>query len=109
MRLYTPIHTGNIQVNGTQLYYEERGEGPSLLFIPGGTVDAGHYAAVAERLAPDFRVVTYDRRANGRSPRPANWHATDIAEQADDVAGLIESLGLAPCAVWAGSLGGVIL
>ncbi|WP_457149250.1 alpha/beta fold hydrolase [Mycobacterium sp. URHB0021] len=51
-------------------------------------------------LSRDFRVVTYDRRGNGRSPRPPTWHATDIAEQADDAAGLIEAVGLAPCAVW---------
>jgi pimeloyl-ACP methyl ester carboxylesterase len=103
------LHTGKAEVNGASLYYEQRGEGPSLLFIPGGSVDAWHYAAVAEILARDFRVVTYDRRGNGRSPRPPTCHATDIAEQADDAAGLIEALGLAPCAVWAGSLGGVIL
>jgi acetyltransferase/esterase len=94
---------------GARLYYEERGAGSPLLFIPGGSVDASHYAAVAERLAEEFRTVTFDRRGNGRSPRPPGWYATCIAEQADDVAGLIEVLGLAPCAVWAGSLGGVIL
>ncbi len=109
IKVYPQIHTGKAEVNGARLYYEDRGEGPSLLFIPGGSVDAWHYAAVAEILARDFRVVTYDRRGNGRSPRPPTWHATDIAEQADDAAGLIDSLGLAPCAVWAGSLGGVIL
>ena len=86
-----------------------RGSGSPLLFIPGGSVDASHYEAVAEELADEFRTVTFDRRGNGRSPRPVGWYATSIAEQADDVAGLIEVLGLGPCAVWAGSLGGVIL
>ncbi|MGY4651095.1 hypothetical protein [Mycobacterium sp. URHB0021] len=28
------LHTGKADVNGARLYYEERGEGPSLLFIP---------------------------------------------------------------------------
>jgi len=107
MELKTRTQTAFAQVNG--LYYEERGAGSPLLFIPGGSVDASHYAAVAERLAEEFRTVTFDRRGNGRSPRPPGWYATCIAEQADDVAGLIEVLGLAPCAVWAGSLGGVIL
>src|SRR4029079_4967667 len=64
------LHTGKAEVNGASLYYEQRGEGPSLLFIPCGSVDAWHYAAVTEILARDFRVVTYDRRGNGRSPRP---------------------------------------
>jgi pimeloyl-ACP methyl ester carboxylesterase len=109
MELKTRIRSAYAQVNEARLYYEERGAGFPLLFIPGGSVDASHYEAVAERLADEFRTVTFDRRGNGRSPRPPGWHATTIAEQADDVAGLIEALGLAPCAVWAGSLGGVIL
>jgi acetyltransferase/esterase len=109
MDVKTPTQAAYVQVNGARLYYEERGAGFPLLFVPGGSVDATHYAAVAERLADEFRVVTFDRRGNGRSPRPTGWYATSIAEQADDAAGLIETLGLAPCGVWAGSLGGVIL
>jgi pimeloyl-ACP methyl ester carboxylesterase len=109
MDLKTRTHREFAQVNGARLYYEERGAGFPLVFIPGGSVDASHYAAVADRLADECRTVTFDRRANGRSPRPSGWYATTIAEQADDVAGLIEVLGLAPCAVWAGSLGGVVL
>jgi pimeloyl-ACP methyl ester carboxylesterase len=46
------ISTGKAEVNGARLYYEDRGEGPSLLFIPGGTVGASDYAAVAEILPP---------------------------------------------------------
>ena len=109
MGLKTRTQIAFAQANGARLYYEQRGDGPPLLFIPGGSVDASHYAGVAERLADEFRTVTFDRRGNSRSPRPPAWHATSIAEQADDVAGLIEVLGLAPCAVWAGSLGAVIL
>jgi pimeloyl-ACP methyl ester carboxylesterase len=109
MDLKTRTQSAFAQVNGARLYYEERGAGFPLVFIPGGSVDASHYAAVADRLADEFRTVTFDRRGNGRSPRPSGWSATTIAEQADDVAGLIEVLGLAPCAVWAGSLGGVVL
>lgn len=109
MELTSRIRHAFAQVNGARLHYEERGAGRPLLFIPGGSVDATHYAAVADRLADEFRTITFDRRGNGRSPRPPGWFATSIAEQADDVAGLIEALGIAPCAVWAGSLGGVIL
>lgn len=109
MHLQTPTRSAFAQVNGARLYYEERGAGVPLLFIPGGSVDASHYTAVAERLADEFRIITFDRRGNGRSPRPPGWYATSIGEQAADVAGLIEVLGVAPCAVWAGSLGGVIL
>ncbi|GAA2758376.1 alpha/beta fold hydrolase [Actinopolymorpha rutila] len=84
------VTTGHAIIGSARLYYELRGNGPALLFIPGGTVDSSHFAEVANLLADEFLTVTYDRRGNGASPRPADWHATSVAEQADDAAGLIE-------------------
>jgi pimeloyl-ACP methyl ester carboxylesterase len=97
-----------VGVNGTTLYYERTGTGPSVLFIAGTTGDAGHFAEVAARLADEFTVVTYDRRGNSRSPRPAGWTQTSVPEQAEDAAGLIQALQLAPMAVFATSAGGPI-
>lgn len=98
-----------VSVNGTQLYYERRGSGPSVLFISGATGDAGHFTRVAELLADEFTVITYDRRGNSRSPRPAGWTATSMDEQADDAAILLQALDLAPGAVFGTSGGAVIL
>ena len=100
---------GTAPVNGAELYYEQRGSGPPVLFISGATGDAGHYAQVADLLADEFTVVTYDRRGNSRSPRPAGWTSTSIGEQADDAVGLLRALGLAPAAVFGNSGGAVIL
>jgi pimeloyl-ACP methyl ester carboxylesterase len=97
-----------LEVNGTELYFEIRGAGPPLLLIMGATGDAGHFERLAELLADKFMVVTYDRRGNGRSPRPCGWAATSPEEQADDAAALLEALGLAPAAVFGTSLAGVI-
>jgi pimeloyl-ACP methyl ester carboxylesterase len=73
----------SVVVNGTMLYYELTGTGPSVLFIAGTTGDAGHFARVAAWLADEFTVVTYDRRGNSRSPRPAGWTQTSVPEQAE--------------------------
>jgi pimeloyl-ACP methyl ester carboxylesterase len=89
-----------VVVGGVRLYYEGRGDGPSVLFISGATGDAGHWTGVADVLAPQYTVVTYDRRGNSRSPRPAEWTTTTIEEQADDAAGLLEALDLAPAIVF---------
>jgi pimeloyl-ACP methyl ester carboxylesterase len=97
-----------VGVGGVQLYAERRGAGPPLLFIPGGGMDGSHFVAVAEKLA-DFDTVTYDRRGYHRSPAPPDWTDTTIDQHADDVAGLIRALGIAPAAVWGGSIGGIIL
>jgi pimeloyl-ACP methyl ester carboxylesterase len=102
------VKTGHSDVNGARLYYEIRGRGPSVLFISGATGDAGHHAAVADVLADEFTVITYDRRGNSRSPRPEGWTRTSMPEQADDAVALLASIGCAPAAVF-GTSGGAII
>jgi pimeloyl-ACP methyl ester carboxylesterase len=97
-----------IHTNGTDLYCEVRGDGPPVVFISGATGDAGHYEHVAEHLADEFTVITYDRRGNSRSPKPEGWVQTSNAEQADDAAGLISALQVAPAGVFGNSGGGAI-
>jgi pimeloyl-ACP methyl ester carboxylesterase len=96
-----------VEVNGTELYYELRGMGPPLLLIMGATGDGGVFERFADLLAEEFTVVTYDRRGNGRSRRPADWDTTSPEEQADDAAALLDALGLAPAAVFGTSSGGI--
>ena len=79
----------SIRANGAMLYYELRGHGPSLLLISGATGDAGHWTGVADVLADEYAVITYDRRGNSRSPRPPGWTSTTVDEQADDAAALL--------------------
>lgn len=94
-------------VNGTELYYEVRGAGPPLLLIMGATGEGGVFEELADLLAAEFTVVTYDRRGNGRSAPPADWATTSPEEQADDAAALLHALGLAPAAVFGTSSGGI--
>jgi pimeloyl-ACP methyl ester carboxylesterase len=68
MTMETTTTTANPPVPGATLYYEVRGDGPVVLLICGGIYDAAGYAALAERLADRYTVITYDRRGNSRSP-----------------------------------------
>ena len=86
-----------VTVNGTELYYEIRGAGPPVLLIMGATGDGGHFDALADVLADEFTLVSYDRRGNGRSPTPDGWETTSPEEQADDAAGLDHSPILTHC------------
>jgi len=95
--------------NGTTLYYEKEGGGTPVLFVAGSTGDAGNFTRVADLLAGEFTVVTYDRRGNSRSPRPVGWTTTSVSEQADDAAALIETLYLFPAIVFGASAGGPIV
>ena len=96
-----------VSVNGTEIYCEIRGTGPPVLFVSGATGDAGHFERVADLLADEFNAVTYDRRANSRSPRPEGWDSTSVAEQADDAAALLAALRLVPAAVYGNSYGAI--
>lgn len=101
--------TGNLlETNGTKIYHEVRGSGPSVLFIAGATGDGGHFERAAEILSDEFTVVTYDRRANSRSPRPDGWEETSTEEQSEDAAKLIEDMDLAPIAIFGSSVGAII-
>jgi pimeloyl-ACP methyl ester carboxylesterase len=95
-----------VTVDGAELYYEIRGTGPPLLLIMGATGDGGHFDELADLLADEFTVITYDRRGNGRSPAPAGWRTTSAEEQADDAAALLAALEIGPAAVFGTSSGG---
>ncbi|MFD0887065.1 alpha/beta fold hydrolase, partial [Streptosporangium algeriense] len=53
---------GRLRVDGAELYYEVRGQGPLLLLIPGGTGGAASFEEIVDDLAADRTVVTYDPR-----------------------------------------------
>ncbi len=86
---------------GTQLAWEMRGSGPTLLFLHGFTLDQRMWRPQVEALAPHFRVVTYDARGFGRSALPG----PEVFHQADDAAALCEHLGLAPVIAVGHSIG----
>jgi pimeloyl-ACP methyl ester carboxylesterase len=94
-----------LPVPGATLYYEVRGSGPVLLMIPGGPMDAGGFAALAERMADQYTVVTYDCRGNSRSPAEGSWADLTVEVMADDALRLLDAVGAEPANVL-GSSGG---
>lgn len=81
-----------VEANGATLHLTERGDGAPLILLHGGLFTSAHWEPVAQRLAGEFRVITPDSRGHGRSTNPAG--VLSYALIADDVAALIDSLGL---------------
>lgn len=93
-----------VAVNGIELYVEEHGEGSPLVLLHGGLGSGAMFGPVLTQLAQHHRVILPDLQGHGRTAdvdRPM-----DLAAMADDVAGLIEHLGLREPDVVGFSLGG---
>ena len=66
----TAARADTLDVAGGRLYYEVRGNGPTVVLIHGGFGDHRMWDGQLGALARDFRVVRYDHRGFGRSSRP---------------------------------------
>ncbi|MET7424093.1 alpha/beta fold hydrolase [Dactylosporangium sp. NPDC005555] len=100
-----------LTVPGATLRYEVRGNGPVLLLICGGVYDAEGFAGLAEALAEDRTVVTYDRRGNSRSPLDGPPAVQSVEEHGDDAYRLLAAVGVTedePAEVFGNSSGAEI-
>jgi pimeloyl-ACP methyl ester carboxylesterase len=96
----------HLAVPGGKLYYEVRGSGPLLLVI-GQPMTSAPFAPLAEALADDHTVVTYDPHGVGQSTVDDSSLAITPEVQADDLAHVIEAVGGGPADVF-GSSGGAV-
>lgn len=94
------------QVHGIQLYYDEAGEGDSLLLIMGITAPGSVWEDHAHAWKEHFRCIMPDNRGVGFSDKPAGPYTS--AQMADDVAGLLDALDLGAVRVVGLSMGGII-
>jgi pimeloyl-ACP methyl ester carboxylesterase len=101
------VQSGRVTTEGDDLYYEVRGQGPPLLMIAPGGGDGWQYSFVADILADEFKVITYDRRANGRSTMnsPQNF---EISQQSRDALAVLHAAGETSAFVFGNSSAGVI-
>ena len=96
-----------VRVDGVRLYYEEHGAGEAIVGIHGSLSSAAFWSDAARELARHGRTIVYDRRGCSRSERPEPY-VTNVHEQADDAAALIDALAAAPAIVIGRSYGGAV-
>jgi pimeloyl-ACP methyl ester carboxylesterase len=78
------------RVNGVELYYETTGTGDCLVLTHGSWTDGTGWDRVVPGLSERYQVVVWDRRGHSRSQ--AGQGPGSRAEDAFDLAGLIEHL-----------------
>ncbi len=99
----TPTVTSRVPVRDATLHVERTGAGPALVFVHGMMGDARGWQGQVDRLADDFTCIAYDRRGHSRST--AGTRDQSPMTHADDLAALVEGLGVGGCLL-VGSSGG---
>ena len=94
---------GFAPVGDTWLFYEVKGAGEPLVLIHGGQLDSRMWDDQFDAYAREFRVLRYDVRGFGGSPVTKQPYSN-----ADDLAALMDYLGMPKAHIVGLSLGGMV-
>ena len=98
--------SGYAPVNGIKLWYAVFGQGEPVVFLHGGLANANYWGLQVPAVAQQYQVIVMDSRGHGRSTRGDRPYGYDL--MADDVAGLLDYLGIRRAAVVGWSDGGIL-
>lgn len=79
--------------DGAEIAWREQGDGPPVVLANIGYADPALMSGLAEDLAGDHRVLSYDTRGSGDSSRIGPY---DIATDCGDLLAVLEDAGAAP-------------
>ena len=89
--------------HGTDVYYEEFGDGPPLLFVSAGLATHSEWEHQVASLAHDHRTITFDWPGVGGSAKANVAYTADLL--VETIARLIAERGLTDCTVIAHGIG----
>lgn len=96
-----------IEVAGAELYYESAGTGEPLVLIPGFASGIWSWKYQIKDLSELFQVISFDPRGISRS-RNTEVTPVSIEQIADDVAALLDQLGIESANILGISFGGFV-
>jgi pimeloyl-ACP methyl ester carboxylesterase len=76
--------------DGTRIAYDTWGKGRAVILVNGALADRSGNAELAQFLAPQFTVYSYDRRGRGES---GDTKPYSVEREIEDIAALIERAG----------------
>ncbi|MFC1556053.1 alpha/beta fold hydrolase [candidate division KSB1 bacterium] len=97
------LKTGYIELEGSRLYYEEKGSGRPVIMIHGGMLDRRMWDDQFDLFAEKYRVIRYDVRAHGKS-----GGADSTFIDSEDLHVLVHQLDIESAAIFGLSMGGQI-
>ena len=97
-----------VRVNGVELHYVDQGSGVPVVFVHGGLEDYRAWQGQVEAFSKHYRAIAYSRRYNYPNRRVVAESRYSPVVDADDLAALIEKLGLAPAHVVGHSYGAYV-
>jgi pimeloyl-ACP methyl ester carboxylesterase len=95
-----------VSVNGLQLYYEIHGVGAPVVLIPGFAAGRWIWFKQTAELSRQFRVILFDPRGVSASDKPEG--SQTIGLLADDVAHLLDAIGIDSAHIVGASFGGFV-
>jgi non-heme chloroperoxidase len=98
----------SIEVGGVSLYYERAGDGEPVVFCHGIPTDYRAWSAQVEALSKGYATITYSRRYATPNHRDGDVTDSTIGNNAADLKGLIEQLGVGPVHLVGHSYGGFV-
>ena len=94
------------RVDDINMYYEIHGEGEPLVLIMGLGGDHFRWFRILPLLAENLKVLTFDNRGVGKTDKPDIPYTMKM--MSDDIAGLMDSVGIKKAHLFGISLGGMI-
>jgi len=95
-----------VSIGDVTLAYEDAGQGEPLIQLHGAGFGHHNFGAVTPYLTRHFRVLNVDQRGFGESDRPR--HEYTFESWADDVAALLDALGIESAHIHGSSMGGPV-
>src|ERR1700730_4546977 len=96
------------EIRDVRLFFTEHGRGDlTVLLVHGFTADSSDWIWQIPHLASAYRVIAVDLRGHGRSSAPPDGYGP--VSLAEDLAGLIDYLGVGQVVAIGHSLGGLVV
>ncbi|MBC7878939.1 MAG: alpha/beta hydrolase [Anaerolineales bacterium] len=95
-----------VTVNGIDIAYERRGKGTPLMLVHGFPLDSSSWNEVIPSLEDKFDLILPDLRGLGQSTTIESQYT--MSDMADDLAGLLDHLGVEKTAIAGHSMGGYV-